>query len=150
MTTNIRFGSVLLALIFGAVVGVLGTELLWRSGNVSTPKEMTTNENVENSTELIEKLRAEYEAMLAERKAKVSQSVSKKEIVVFTLPNCPPCKDWIAFETKRFQDADWKVAVCDKPEHDYTRGPTFELTGNGKRVIVVGYISLDRAEAAIR
>ena len=140
-------GSLLLALIFGVVIGVLGYELVAKSGNVSTEETQPK----QSSSDLIDQIKADYEAMQAERKAKqFSKAEETKQIVIYTLPNCPPCKQWIDQELKRFHDADWDVAICDKPNHGYTRGPTFELTSGGKRVVIVGYLSLDSAEAAIK
>jgi hypothetical protein len=140
-------GSLLLSLIFGVVIGVLGYELVAKSGNVSTEETQPK----QSSSDLIDQIKADYEAMLAERKAKqFSKAEATKEIVICTLPNCPPCKQWIDQEWKRFHDAGWDVVICDKPNHGYTRGPTFELTSGGKRVVIVGYLSLDSAEAAIK
>jgi len=140
-------GSLLLALIFGVVIGVLGYELVAKSGNVSTQEDYSR----QSSSELIDQIKADYEAMLAERKAKqFSKAEATKEIVICTLPNCPPCKQWIDQEWKRFQDLGWDVVICEKPNHGYTRGPTFELSSGDKRVVIVGYLSLAQAEAAIK
>jgi hypothetical protein len=140
-------GSLLLALIFGVVIGVLGYELVAKSGNVSTQEAQVK----QSSSELIDQIKADYEAMIAERKAKqFSKAEVTKEIVICTLPNCPPCKQWIDQEWKRFHDSGWEVVICEKPNHGYTRGPTFELSSGDKRVVIVGYLSLAQAEAAIK
>ena len=114
----------------------------------------------------IAELTAAYQEMLRERvsEAKTAKPASKpalnparsiepKKIVIFTLPNCPPCKSWVATQPQRFRDAGWEVVEVPQGDypynHPYTVAPTFSLTQGSKSSVYVGSLSLETAEVLI-
>jgi hypothetical protein len=114
----------------------------------------------------IAELTAAYQEMLRERVSEAktakpaskpalnpAQSVEPKKIVIFTLPNCPPCKAWVATQPQRFRDAGWEVVEVKQGSypynHPYTVAPTFSLTQGSKSTVYVGSLSLETAEVLI-
>jgi len=96
--------------------------------------------------------------MLAERSANAKKQSEpqaslevaiKKEIIVFTRPNCEPCKTWLA-NSKRFSDAGWTVAECDYTQHSYAQAPTFQICVGDRCYTCVGSLSLEYAEQLSR
>ena len=73
---------------------------------------------------------------------------AKKEIVIFTRSNCPPCDQWKRIEQPKFERAGWRVAYCDR--HDYGITPTFLIESNGKQTEHRGYLAFDKIEEVVK
>lgn len=73
---------------------------------------------------------------------------AKKEIVIFTLANCPPCDRWKKIEQPKFERAGWTVAYCD--QHNYGLTPTFLIESKGKQIEHRGYISFDKIDEVLK
>ena len=69
---------------------------------------------------------------------------AKKEIVIFTRANCPPCDKWKQIEQPKFERAGWTVAYCD--QHNYGITPTFLIDANGKQTEHRGYLTFDKID----
>lgn len=73
---------------------------------------------------------------------------AKKEIVIFTQANCPPCDRWKQVEQPKFERAGWTVAYCD--QHSYGLTPTFLIESNGKQVEHRGYLAFDKIDEVVK
>ena len=73
---------------------------------------------------------------------------AKKEIVIFTRSNCPPCDRWKKIEQPKFERAGWTVAYCD--QHSYGLTPTFIIETGGKQVEHRGYLSFDKIDEVVK
>lgn len=73
---------------------------------------------------------------------------AKKEIVIFTRSNCPPCDMWKQIEQPKFERAGWTVAYCEK--HSYGLTPTFLIDANGKQVEHRGYLTFDKIDEVVK
>jgi len=69
---------------------------------------------------------------------------AKKEIVIFTRANCPPCDRWKRIEQPKFERDGWTVAYCE--QHDYGITPTFLIDANGKQTEHRGYLAFDKID----
>lgn len=69
---------------------------------------------------------------------------AKKEIVIFTRKNCPPCDRWKQIEQPKFERAGWTVAYCE--QHNYGLTPTFLIDANGKQTEHRGYLTFDKID----
>jgi hypothetical protein len=141
----------LIAFAVGALLGITIGFGISNLGNVAKP---AASDDI--ALQKIEQLQKAYDLMLAERRvSKLENKVSsieslKKEIIVFTLPECPPCKDWIDRQSQRFRDAGWSVGVCNKPNHDYQQAPMFHI-GSGENIIRhLGSITVEQAESLLQ
>ena len=67
---------------------------------------------------------------------------AKKEIVIFTRSNCPPCDRWKRCEQPKFEADGWTVAYCDR--HDFAITPHFLIEENGKKYENKGYLPFDK------
>ena len=72
----------------------------------------------------------------------------KKEIVIFTRANCPPCDKWKKIEQPKFERAGWKVAYCS--DHSYGLTPTFIIESKGKQVEHRGYLAFDKIDEVLK
>lgn len=79
-----------------------------------------------------------------------SDKPAAKEIIVFMGVDCPPCEKWKRCEMQRFQDAGWKVAICEPGNHNCPRTPTFSITSDGNTVEKVGYIKLEEVAEVVK
>ena len=79
-----------------------------------------------------------------------SDKPAAKEIIVFMGIDCPPCEKWKRCEMQRFQDAGWKVAICEPGNHNCPRTPTFSITIDGKTFEKVGYIKLEEVAEVVK
>jgi len=140
--------GIALGLILGVFIGIGQSKL----GNVSK------NQDVDPISQKVAELTKAYEKMLAERSANAEKQSEpqasleptiKKEIIVFTRPNCEPCETWLA-NSKRFTDAGWTVAACDYTQHSYTQAPTFQICVGDRCYTCVGSLSLEYAEQLAR
>jgi hypothetical protein len=142
--------GIALGLILGVFIGIVQPKL----GNVSK------NQDADPTDKIVAELTEAYQQMLAERKANAEKQSEpqaglelepaiKKEIIVFTLPNCPPCKTWLE-NSKPFWDAGWTVGEADSTQHSYTKAPTFQICVGDRCYTCVGSLSLEYAEQLAR
>jgi hypothetical protein len=142
--------GIALGLILGVFIGIVQPKL----GNVSK------NQEADPIAQKVAELTKAYEKMLAERSANAEKQsepqatlqlelTTKKEIIVFTLPNCPPCKTWLE-NSKPFWDAGWTVGECDNTQHSYKQAPTFQICVGDRCYTCVGSLSLEYAEQLAR
>jgi hypothetical protein len=137
----------LIAFAVGALLGIAIGFGVSKLGNVS--KHAASNDV---ALQKIEQLQKAYDLMLAERRVSKLESKRssiespKKEIIVFTKPQCPPCKQWVETQPQVFRDAGWHVAICNEKNHSYEKAPTFQISIGNKSTIRVGSLSLDDAE----
>ena len=117
-----------------------------KSGEWAVVKQFLTTEPIENLDEFDH---------IADAGKKVDHSVDatkkvepKKEIVIFTRANCPPCDRWKQIEQPKFERAGWTVAYCD--QHSYGLTPTFLIDANGKQVEHRGYFSFDKIDEVVK
>jgi glutaredoxin len=73
---------------------------------------------------------------------------TKKEIVIFTRRNCPPCDRWKRIEQPKFEKAGWTVAYCDN--HNFALTPHFLIEENGKKYENKGYLPFDKIDEVIK
>jgi len=71
----------------------------------------------------------------------------KREIVMFSRSNCPPCDKWWRCERQRFEDAGYTVAIC--YDHDFAITPRFGVTDGTKSADIVGYMTFERLAAEL-
>ena len=63
---------------------------------------------------------------------------ARREIIIFTRPNCPPCDQWKRCEQAKFEADGWVVAYC--TEHNFSLTPTFAIERNGRSTEHRGYL----------
>ena len=68
----------------------------------------------------------------------------RREIIIFTRPNCPPCDQWKRCEQAKFEADGWSVAYC--TEHNYSLTPTFLVERNGRTVEHRGYLPFAKVD----
>jgi len=68
--------------------------------------------------------------------------VAKREIIMFSQSNCPPCNRWWQCERGSFEAAGYTVAIC--YDHTYSITPRFAIANESKTIEVVGYLTLER------
>lgn len=73
---------------------------------------------------------------------------AKREIIIFTRPNCPPCDQWKRCEQPRFEADGWVVAYCS--EHDFGLTPHFVIEKNGKTFDHKGYLPFGKIDEVTR
>jgi hypothetical protein len=73
---------------------------------------------------------------------------AKREIIIFTRPNCPPCDQWKRCEQPRFEADGWVVAYCS--EHNFGLTPHFSVEKNGKTYEHKGYLSFGKIDEVTR
>lgn len=73
---------------------------------------------------------------------------AKKEIVIFSIDNCKPCKDWIAIEKPKFNKAGWKVVKSDDPMTG--PWPHFMIETNGKKIEYRSYLLFDKIDEVLK
>ena len=73
---------------------------------------------------------------------------AKREIIIFTRPNCPPCDQWKRCEQPRFEADGWVVAYCS--EHNFGLTPHFSIEKNGKTFDHKGYLPFGKIDEATR
>lgn len=69
---------------------------------------------------------------------------AKKEIVIFSIEGCKPCKDWVTIEQPKFQKAGWKVVKSDDPMTG--PWPHFMIETNGKKIEYRSYLLFDKID----
>ena len=73
---------------------------------------------------------------------------AKREIIIFTRPNCPPCDQWKRCEQPRFEAEGWVVAYCS--EHNFGLTPHFSVEKNGKTYEHKGYLPFAKIDEVTR
>ncbi len=73
---------------------------------------------------------------------------AKREIIIFTRPNCPPCDQWKRCEQARFEADGWVVAYCS--EHNFGLTPHFSIEKNGKTYDHKGYLPFGKIDEVTR
>ena len=73
---------------------------------------------------------------------------AKREIIIFTRPNCPPCDQWKRCEQARFEADGWVVAYCS--EHNFGLTPHFSIEKNGKTFDHKGYLPFGKIDEVTR
>ena len=115
---------------------------------VSVVKDSLTTEpipdEVKETAVRISEMRAKLDH-IADDSKKVE---AKKEIVIFTRANCPPCDRWKKLEQPKFERAGWMVAYCD--QHSYGLTPTFLIDASGKQVEHRGYLAFDKIDEVLK
>lgn len=71
--------------------------------------------------------------------------VEQKSVKIFTRPNCVWCDKWKNEQKKRFADAGWIL------DEGYGEGvvPFFEIKKGNKKVVKVGFTTLEEAERIV-
>lgn len=152
-----KYGDFILGCIPGLVVGLLVGLIfgffVFSGGNVASEDQLEQAklkalelEYLEGRVKSLEEKANKAIQQKPSGQAIQAGQVESKEITIFTIPNCPPCENWKSIEWQRFQDAGWKVMLCEPPHHSYTRAPTFEIQRGSRRSTHVGYLSLEAAE----
>ena len=148
-----RFLEAFLGIIFGLIVGLFCGYFAFSGGNVASEDQLEQAklkalelEYLEGRVKSLEEKSNKAIQQKPSGQAIQAGQVDAKEVTIFTIPNCPPCENWKACEWQRFQDAGWKVMLCEPPHHSYTRAPTFEIQRGSRRSTHVGYLSLEAAE----
>ena len=73
---------------------------------------------------------------------------AKREIIIFTRPNCPPCDQWKRCEQAKFEADGWVVAYCD--QHNFGLTPHFSIEKNGKQYDHKGYLPFSKIDEVTR
>ena len=73
---------------------------------------------------------------------------AKREIIIFTRPNCPPCDQWKRCEQAKFEADGWVVAYCS--EHNFGLTPHFSIEKNGKQYDYKGYLPFGKIDEVTR
>ena len=73
---------------------------------------------------------------------------AKREIIIFTRPNCPPCDQWKQIEQPKFESDGWVVAISNDPGSG--PWPHFIIDRNGKQYSYKGYLLFSRIDEATR
>jgi hypothetical protein len=148
-----RFLEAFLGIIFGLIVGLICGYFVFSGGNVASEDQLEQAklralelEYLEGRVKSLEEKTNKAIQQKPSGQAIQAGQVDAKEVTIFTIPNCPPCENWKSIEWQRFQDAGWKVMLCEPPHHSYTRAPTFEIQRGSRRSTHVGYLSLEAAE----
>ena len=68
----------------------------------------------------------------------------RREVIIFTRPNCPPCDQWKRCEQAKFEADGWSVAYCS--EHNYSLTPTFIIERNGRTIEHRGYLPFAKVD----
>ena len=73
---------------------------------------------------------------------------AKREIIIFTRPDCPPCDQWKRCEQAKFEADGWVVAYCS--EHNFGLTPHFSIEKNGKTFDHKGYLPFGKIDEVTR
>jgi hypothetical protein len=148
-----RFLEAFLGILFGLIVGLIFGYFAFSGGNVASQDQLEQAklkalelEYLEGRVKSLEEKASKAIQQKPSGQAQQAVQAESKEITIFTIPNCPPCENWKAIEWQRFQQAGWKVMLCEPPNHGYSRAPTFEIQRGSRRSTHVGYLSLEAAE----
>jgi len=73
---------------------------------------------------------------------------AKREIIIFTSQNCPPCDRWKRCEQAKFEADGWTVAYCE--DHNYPLTPHFLIESNNKQMEHRGYLPFEKIYEVIK
>lgn len=73
---------------------------------------------------------------------------AKREIIIFTSKNCPPCDRWKRCEQAKFEADGWTVAYCE--DHNYPLTPTFLIEKNNRQTEHRGYLPFERIDEVVK
>ena len=73
---------------------------------------------------------------------------AKREIVIFTSRNCPPCDRWKRCEQAKFEADGWTVAYCE--DHNYPLTPTFLIDVNNNQTEHRGYLPFEKIGEVVK
>ena len=123
-----------------------GTARKSKSGEWEVVKELSITQPIEN-------LEGFNHIPDASKKADHSVDATKmveakKEIVIFTRSNCPPCDRWKQIEQPKFERAGWTVAYCS--DHNFAITPHFLIEANGKKYENKGYLLFDKIDEVLK
>lgn len=124
--------------------------------NLFTKPEPVQLQPMERLVEQVQSVEDSFVANhIADAGKKVDHSVDatkkvepKKEIVIFTRANCPPCDRWKQIEQPKFERAGWTVAYCS--DHNFAITPHFLIEENGKKYENKGYLPFDKIDEVLK
>lgn len=94
---------------------------------------------------LVEQVQSVEESFTTDHSVDATKKVeAKKEIVIFSIDGCKPCKDWVAIEQPKFQKAGWKVVKSDDPMTG--PWPHFMIETSGKKIEYRSYLLFDKID----
>jgi hypothetical protein len=73
---------------------------------------------------------------------------AKREIIIFTSKNCPPCDRWKRCEQAKFEADGWTVAYCE--DHNYPLTPHFLIESSNKQTEHRGYLPFERIGEVVK
>jgi hypothetical protein len=73
---------------------------------------------------------------------------AKREIIIFTSKNCPPCDRWKRCEQAKFEADGWTVAYCE--DHNYPLTPHFLIESSNKQTEHRGYLPFERIDEVVK
>lgn len=73
---------------------------------------------------------------------------AKREIIIFTSKNCPPCDRWKRCEQSKFEADGWTVAYCE--DHNYPLTPHFLIESSNKQTEHRGYLPFERIGEVVK
>jgi hypothetical protein len=73
---------------------------------------------------------------------------AKREIIIFTSKNCPPCDRWKRCEQAKFENDGWVVAYCE--DHNYPLTPHFLIESNNRKTEHRGYLPFERIGEVVK
>lgn len=134
--------------------------LLWLNAPVVDP-DPTQCDIPTDTTALIEQVAVVKESLTSELLNNSEQSdyipdatkiieheKLRREIIIFTRPNCPPCDQWKRCEQAKFEADGWVVAYCS--EHNFSLTPTFVIERNGRTTEHRGYLPFAKIDEVTR
>ena len=93
--------------------------------------------SVQESLQLLDTSESSNSASPSDRHEK-----AKREIIIFTSRNCPPCNQWKRCEQAKFEADGWTVAYCN--DHNYSLTPHFLIESNNKQTEHRGYLPFEK------
>lgn len=98
---------------------------------------------------LVEQVQSVEESFTIDHIGNATKKVeAKKEIVIFSIDGCKPCKDWVAIEQPKFQKAGWKVVKSDDPMTG--PWPHFMIETSGKKIEYRSYLLFDKIDEVLK
>lgn len=71
---------------------------------------------------------------------------ARREIIMHSRDNCPPCDSWWANERPKFEADGWVVALHVLRPDENGRTPFFTIDANGKSIEHQGWLSVEKAK----
>ena len=140
----------------GPLIMVLGLfSLLWLLG--SSPAKVDpipvdglieVMQRASETLEIQKVAEADFENVDSQFSPSDKHEKAKREIIIFTRPNCPPCDQWKRCEQAKFEADGWTVAYCS--EHNFGLTPHFSIEKNGKQYDCKGYLPFSKIDEVTR